>query len=177
MRPYTFLLFIILGVCGCISPKETIINAQNGEKIAGYNKKCLYQIGETSKDKIPKEKIDSLEREGLYLVFNYTSFGQESDKLLGVWVGGNYITSKGVKPGDKVQKALNIYGKPKATRLEYWRDEQHRIKWEFYGLFYENLALITDSTLTTILGVSVGHQFETDKKYIKENRFSHAKQR
>ncbi len=177
MKLYTFLLSIILGCYGCISPRETIINAQNGEKIVGYRKQCLYQIGAIRKDEIPQEKIDALIKDSLHLVFNYISFGQAHDKLLGVWVGGKYITSKGIKPGDTVQKALNIYGVPKASRLEYWRDEKHKIKWEFHGLFYENLALITDSTFSTILGVSVGNHFETDKKYIKENRFKNAKQR
>ncbi|MFN0035905.1 MAG: hypothetical protein ACKVUS_12650 [Saprospiraceae bacterium] len=172
MKFYTILLAIIFSYYSCSSTKETIVNSLTGEKAVGYDKDCLYRIGKTPKNEIPQEVIDSYKRDSLYLVFNYASFGQESDRLLSAWAGGKFVTSKGIKPGDKVEQALNIYGKPKATRLEYWKDEQHRIKWEFHGLFYQNLALITDSTFTTILGISVGNQFETDKKYIKENRFS-----
>ena len=177
MKLFTILLVIIFSCYSCFSTKETIINSITGQKMAGYNDDCLYKIGKTPRNEIPQEVIDAYNKDSLYLVFKYASFGQESDKLLSVWAAGKYMTCQGVKPGDNVEKALSIYGKPKATKLEFWRDEQHGIKWEFEGLFYENLALITDSTFTTIRGVSVGRQFETDKKYIKENRFSNVKQR
>ncbi|MCB0544199.1 MAG: hypothetical protein KDC70_11815, partial [Saprospiraceae bacterium] len=51
------------------------------------------------------------------------------DTQTGEKVAGKYATSKGVKSGDPAQKALKIYGKPKARILDYSKDEEHRIHW------------------------------------------------
>ena len=72
----------ILSFYSCSSTKETIVNSLTGEQVAGYGDGCRYRIGKTHKSEIPQEVVDAYKRDSLYLVFNYASFGQESDKLL-----------------------------------------------------------------------------------------------
>ena len=150
----------------CASSKDTIIDAETGLKIVGYSRDCRFQIGKTKKEDVSAEQLKIYEKDSLYLVFQYASFGQKSDKLVAGWAGGKYVTSKGVRAGDSVEKAQSMYGKPTATVLEYWQDGN--IHWMFHGLFYPDLAVLTDSSFTKVLGVAVGEQFPLDKKYIKK---------
>ncbi|MCB9305948.1 MAG: hypothetical protein H6565_05085 [Lewinellaceae bacterium] len=90
------------------------------------------------------------------------------DTQTGEKVAGKYATSKGVKSGDPAQKALKIYGKPKARILDYSKDEEHRIHWVFYGLFYESLAIFTDSAFTTVIGITVGEGLDLKRRHIKK---------
>ena len=163
------LLFALLFMfCySCSSGKDTIIDSETGAKTVGYSRDCRFQIGKTPKKQLSVEQLKICEKDSLYLVFQYASFGQKSDKLVAGWAGGKYVTSKGVRTGDSVEKAQNIYGKPKATILEYWKDGN--IHWMFHGLFYPNLVVLTDSSFTKVLGVAVGEQFPLDEKYIKKH--------
>ena len=96
--------------------------------------------------------------------------GAQKGKIVVVGVGGKYATSKGIRTGDSVQKALKIYGKPKAMILDYGKDDH--IHWIFHGLFYKNLTFLTDPSFTTIIAIVVGKQKEFDvdlnKRYIKK---------
>ncbi len=170
---YASLIFIIF--CGaCSSSKEFIIDIKTGEKIVGYSSDCKYQIGKTKKSDISEYFFKQMEKDSLsiYLVFNYASNNKESETLLAGWGNSRYITSKGLKPGDNMEKAIKLYGEPIATDLLYWEDRQNHIKWRFEGLFYSNMAVLIDTSKNNVVrGVSVGNQFELDKKFWRESEW------
>ncbi len=134
--------------------------------MAGYSKDCLYQIGKTPKTVFTKSVLDSLEKEGLGLVFSYASGKPEANKLVAAWGTEKYGPSQKVIPGDPFDKAIKAYGKPKATFLRYWRDEKHGIDWSFKGLFYPDLAILPDSSTSKVGAVIVGKMFEISPEYI-----------
>ena len=144
---------------------------KTGEKIVGYGADCKYQIGKTSKNALPQTFLDQMGKDSLsiYLIFQYASNSRESETLLAGWTNDKYVTSRGLKSGDSVEKALKLYGKPVATDLLYWEDKEHRIRWSFEGLFYPNMAILIDTSNNIVRGVSVGNQFEVDKKFRKKS--------
>ena len=134
--------------------------------MAGYSMDCLYQIGKTPKSLFTKAQLDSLENEGLLLVFNYAKDNSESDKLVGAWGTKKYGPSQKVFRGDPMEKAVKVYGKPKATFVRYWKDEKHGIDWAAEGLFYNDLTVLPDSSKTRVGGIVVGKMFSVSKAYI-----------
>ena len=91
-----------------------------------------------------------------------------ADKIMSVGFFGKYATSKGLKVGDSVQKAIDLYGMPKATVMEFGRDEKAKIYLVIPGLFYDNITIHTDSLFTTVLAVGIGAVYDMDEKYIKD---------
>ncbi len=150
----------------CATTKEYIVHVPTGQKMVGYNKDCLYQIGKTPKAAIKKAVLDSLEKDGLTLSFAYASGKPDDNVLVAAWGVGNYSSAHHVNPGDPWDKAQKIYGKPRATMLRYWQDEKHGIDWRFEGLFYPDLAILPDSSKSEVGAVIVGKMFDVDPKYI-----------
>ena len=145
--------------------KESVIDTQTGEKVAGYNKDCDFCIGKTKRKEIHEDQLGQFKKDSL--TFEFTD-NPEEGLLVSIGAAGKYAASKGVKSGDPAQKALKIYGKPKAMILDYGKDEEHRIHWVFYGLFYENLAIFTDSAFTNVIGFTVGEGLDLKRRYIKK---------
>lgn len=163
-----FLLFSFASILLCYSCsniKESVIDTQTGEKVAGYDKDCDFRIGKTTKKEIHENRLSQFKKDSLTFGFADAS---EEGLLVSIGAAGKYATSKGVKSGDSAQKALKIYGKPKAMILDYGKDEEHRIHWVFHGLFYKNLAIFTDSSLTNVIGFTVGEGLDLNKRYIKK---------
>ena len=169
MKKQLYLFSIFLSAC--TGPRETIINAETKEKIIGYSADCKYQIGKTRKSEVSDELMKKLNADSLYLGFNDAAFNIAHETLLGGGGTGKYISSKGLKGGDSLAKALRLYGKPIATDIEYWSDEQHRIKWSFEGLFYKDMVILIDTSKGNTVrdGVWVGRIFPIDKKYRRKS--------
>jgi hypothetical protein len=166
---FIFPLFLLFNAC---SIRESIIDTDRGIKIVGYDKDCVYQIGKTQKNSLPQTFLDQMGKDSLsiYLIFQYASNSRESETLIAGWTNDKYVTSRGLKSGDSMEKALKLYGKPVATDLLYWEDKEHRIRWSFEGLFYPNMAILIDTSKNNMVrGVSVGNQFEVDKKFRRKS--------
>lgn len=173
MKYSILLLGSILLCSSCSTIKESVIDTDTSLKIAGYGKDCLFRIGETERSEIPEVQLEKLKKDSLTFLFaDDPKKGKQKGKIISIGIGGKYATSKGITSGDSVQKALKAYGKPKAMIFDFGKDEEHRIHWIFHGLFYDNLAIFTDSSFTTIIGIVVGKQKEFDvdlnKRYIKK---------
>lgn len=168
---YIIFAIIIFNVA-CSPLKEYIIDTQTGEKVVGYTADCKYRIGKTKKADFPQIFWDQIIKDSssIQLSFNYVSYYTESKTLLsGGSANSRFSTSRGLKPGDSIEKALKLYGKPVATDLLYWEDKQHRIRWSFEGLFYKNMAFGIDKNKKIVIGISVGNEFEVNKKYRRKS--------
>jgi hypothetical protein len=159
-------IWLMILCASCKSTYPYMVDMQTGEKIIGYTKDCKYRIGHMpriSKDSLAKLRVD----DSLVLAFSYASLLRpESEVLLGGGGGGRYQLNSGLKEGDSLNLAIKLYGQPVARKLFYWGDNS--IKWEYTGLFYPHLAIITRPSESVIFGISVGEQFELDEKYIKD---------
>lgn len=169
---YKLIFIYCLALSSCLGTRESIIDRQTGEKIAGYHKPARYQIGKTQRNEYPDDYWNQLKKDSLQVVFEYYVFSPKkpmpADKIMSVGFLGKYATSKGLKVGDSVQKAIDLYGMPKATVLEFGRDEKAGIYWAIHGLFYDNITIHTDSLFTTVLAVGIGAVYDMDEKYIKD---------
>ena len=148
-----------------------MIDGQTGEKVVGYSKSCTFQIGETVHDSITKVNIAKYQSDTLAFVFSQLIDGNDIPRntLGSVSFGGKYITSRGIKIGDSIQKIESVYGKPKARVITYWEDPQHGIYWTFNGLFYNHLSFLTRDSIDTIpIAIYIGDYFDLNPKYIKK---------
>lgn len=169
MKQITLLLIGILQCWSCSSIRESVIDLKTGEKVAGYDKNCNFQIGKTKRSEISEERLGQLKKDNLTFRFaDDPKKGAQKGQMISVAANGKYATSKGLRAGDSVQKALKIYGKPKAKILDYGRDEGHHIHWVLHGLFYKDFAIFTDTSFTTILGFTIGEELNLDKRFIKK---------
>ena len=159
-------IFVVLTFYSCFPINEIIIDTETGSKIAGHDKNCVFRIGKTKRSEIPEEQIIQLKSTLSFRFADDSQKGAQQGKIVSVGFAGRYATSSGIKAGDPVQKAIKAYGKPKAMILDYGED--HNVHWILYGLFYENLAFVTDSAFTTIKGGVIGKEFDLSKKYIKK---------
>lgn len=170
MQKSIFLFALVFS--SCIGVKETIIDVETKEKMIGFSPDCKYQIGKTKKSEYSDELIKELGEDSIYLDFRGAAFGFlgfESETLVSGSGAGKYMSSRGLKRGDSLEKALKLYGKPIATDVEYWRDMEHNIIWGCEGLFYENIAILIDTTTNTVKSISIGRAFPIDKKYRRKS--------
>lgn len=169
MKQITLLLLGVLLCWSCSSIRESVIDEKTGEKIVGYDKNCNFQIGKTKRDEISEERLGQLKKDNLTFRFaDDPKEGVQKGQIVSVAASGKYATVKGLRAGDSVQKALKIYGEPKAKILDYGKDEDHRIHWVLHGLFYKDFAIFTDASFTNILGFTIGEELNLDKKYIRK---------
>lgn len=166
MKKITLVLVVIPFFLSCSSIKESVVDVASGQKIAGYDKDCKFRIGKTTKEEISPTDLASFEKDSVKFLFTEGTHG----KMLGVGFSGNFSTSKGLKSGDPVEKALRIYGKPIAAELDYGKDEVNRIHWVFHGLFYKNFSVFTDSDLKTVIGISIGAGPNLSKRIVKKKK-------
>jgi len=171
MKPHVLLLGII-SLFSC-SVKEFIKENDTGKIVAGYSKKAALQIGMPFECK--QAFIESAMKDGL-IPQCVEQTGNSSKINLIYAANPKYSTSKGISPGDSVSKVISVYGKPRATHLDYGVQDKS-IHWEFRGLFYDHLTFFVDSNFLRVSSISLGDQFSLKRKYIKENRFSKAKKR
>ena len=168
---YISIFIFCLAISSCLGTRESIIDRQTGEKIAGYHKPARYQIGKTQRNEYPDDYWNQLKKDSLRVMFDFAFPSKKpmpADKIMSVGFFGKYATSKGLKVGDSVQKAINLYGMPKATVMEFGRDEKAKIYLVIPGLFYDNITIHTDSLFTTVLAVGIGTVYDMDEKYIKD---------
>jgi hypothetical protein len=164
--------FLIIMCCISCSPiKESFIDLETGQKIAGYDKDCMYSIGRTNKSDIGNDEIDKMKHKLYFFFADDERQAIPLGKLVAVSGSPNMVTQKGIKAGDSVEKALKAYGKPKARVIDYGMDANGYVWWIFHGLFYENLTIVTDESYDKVLGVTIGRRKEFDiklqKKYIR----------
>jgi hypothetical protein len=168
--PFVFIVVFLFSSCAA---KDFILDPINRKIVAGYTKAAKFQIG--SVFECDQLTIDEGMKEGL--IPQCDGKTGEPSRIKLVYIGSpKYATSKGISPGDSVSKVLKLYGKPRATLIDYGVQD-NSIHWEFRGLFYKNLTFIVDSTFTRSSSISLGDEYPLKKKYIKENRFKNAKQR
>ncbi|MDO8366456.1 MAG: hypothetical protein Q7T20_06640 [Saprospiraceae bacterium] len=148
----TQLLFFGLIFLVSCSAKEFIINNDTGKIVAGYSNKSGLQIGMPFE--CDQAIIEAGMKEGL-IPQCVEKTGKPSKINLIYAANPKYSTSKGISPGDSVSKVINVYGKPKATLIDYGVQD-NSIHWEFRGLFYKNLTFFVDSTFTRVSSISLG---------------------
>jgi hypothetical protein len=170
MKNYIKLFLIALSCYSCSGIKESIIDPETGAKIAGFDKNCLYHIGKTKRGDLSNEQVEFYKKDSL--LFSFSMEPQNAPQecvMISAGASGKYVTTKGIKSGDPIEKILKTYGKPKARVVDYGKDEKHGIHWVYYGLFYENLSFFTtDESSPRIIGFSVTKGFGFEKKYIKK---------
>ena len=156
------ILFSFIAGISCSPVRETLVDANTGARIAGFDKKCLYRIGKTYKQDLGEDKINNLQADGLHFLFEKV---QPSGNREGVLIGvssssGKYQTRKGIKVGDSIKKAKEIYGGPKVDHIDFGKDENARFNFIFYGLFYEHLTFMTKSKEEDkIIGIGITKKF------------------
>ena len=157
--------FIILFLPVSCAVRESIVETETGNLIAGYDKKCAYVIGKTSKSEIGPQRINDLKQDGLNFRFAFNETGSEQNgAIVSVSVNGNFETTKGLRVGDPVEKALQLYGKPRAREVDYGRDWP--VHYTLNGLFYRDLLILTDSSGAIVSGMAVGPVLDLRRKYI-----------
>jgi hypothetical protein len=160
-------LFLFIGVVlcsSCSTIKESVVDTESGQKVSGYDRDCKLRIGETTKGEISQSDIASFKRDSL--VFDFAQNARK--EISAVSFSGKYATSKGLKSGDPAEKALKLYGKPKAMELDYGKDEEHRIHWVLHGLFYKKFSVFTDPSFKTVIGITIGKGPDMDKRFVKK---------
>ncbi len=161
---FVFALCFLFSAC---SVNERIIDSETGIVVAGYCKNCEFPIGSHPKNGLTAEQIKQYKKDGLMFSFaNPPSEGIQKSKILAVGFTSKYRTSKGLEIGDSKLKALQLYGKPRATFLDYGRDEQHRIYFTYQGLFYKKMSIITDRADTIVTSINIGPGVKKDNKHI-----------
>jgi len=168
MKNTIILCILALGVEACFPIKESFIDIGTGEKIAGYDKDCKFQIGKTDITELDSSQIESL-KDKIYVVFaDDKNLSVPPGKLMAVSGGPLVVTKRGIKAGDSPAKALKVYGKPKAKAIDWGMDANGYVWWIYYGFFYKNMAIITDDKYETILGIDIGRRKEFDLKLQKQ---------
>lgn len=156
---------LILCLSGCMAIKESFVNPETGEKIAGYDNDCVFQIGKTD-----REEVGADNKMGVALTFE-DSINQKIPvgKLVAVGAYPSVVTKKGLKVGDPVSKARLIYGKPKAKIIDYGMDANGYVWWIFHGLFYGNFTILTDESYDKVLEIIIGRPRLFDLKLQKKH--------
>lgn len=169
MKQLVIFSMLILSFLSCSTIKESVIDSETGVKIAGYDKDCIFRIGKTKREDISEDQIEYYKKDSL--LFGFSIKPQNAPQqciMISAGASGKYATTKGIKSGDSIEKALKVYGKPKARVIDYGKDEKHGIHWVYYGLFYENLSFVTiDESSSIIIGFAVTKGFGFEKKYIR----------
>ena len=153
------LIFLVLFLQACASNrniKEYIIDTKYNQAVGGYEKGTLFEVNRKYwyQDYIPDSFIVKigilpnidLETSKLYRLDVFAFAGVDKNR---------YMTSKGVKLGDSIKKAEDIYGKPIARNYSPGYLTGGFLV-DFPGLRYKNLMIVADTSTQTILGFMIG---------------------
>lgn len=157
-----FIVFLFIST-SCSSIKETFVDVQTGQKIAGYDKECPLRIGKTAKKDVSYAQIEMYESNGLYLMFlPNTESGHQDSLLLGVSTGSSrYQTLKGIKVGGDLDKAAHLYGIPKFKIIGQEAGKNDSVEIAIFGLFYNGLTFVSKgkgSNEIIYIGIHEGNQ-------------------
>lgn len=154
IKQFPFLLIILLSACATPkSYKEYIIDTKYNQPIGGYRKGTLLEVG-------PPIWYKDYLSDSLYAdlaIFPMIDRDNQSIFFLtiaGTDTTGRFITSRGIKIGDPIQKVEKIYGKPAARSFFFGYMAGGAI--EFPGPFYHNILFVEDTTSHKVIGIMVG---------------------
>ncbi|MDO8366457.1 MAG: hypothetical protein Q7T20_06645 [Saprospiraceae bacterium] len=121
MKLTTFLSIVLFFIFESCTPKirETIVDVKSGEIIGGYTKQGYFPLSKgLRKEDFKNIDENDWRKRGLSLFFNY----DETQMLRGIEIEKTqeFMTKRGLKPGDSIEKARKIYGKPwKKSEINY----------------------------------------------------------
>ena len=154
IKQFPFLLILLLSACATPkSYKEYIIDTKYNQPIGGYRKGTLLEIGP------PIWYMDYI-LDNLYehhAISPMIDRKNQSIYLLGVAgtdTTGRYMTSRGIKIGDPIQKVEKLYGKPAAR--SFFAGYMAGVALEFPGPFYHNILFVEDTTSHKVTGIIIG---------------------
>lgn len=99
---------------------ESLVDTRTGSKIGGYCQNCLFPLNR-SVSHTRTEDSDKTWYETRKVGFNTSSDSLRILSSIGINLESiDVTTSKGLKPGDPIKKAKELYGKPKQEKELYW---------------------------------------------------------
>jgi hypothetical protein len=116
---------LLIGLCLLLSScnrkiRESFVDTRTGDKIGGYCNNCLFPVNRAV-DKTKEENSDKIWYKTRKVGFDIT---RDSLRVL-TSIGVNtetidVATSRGLKPGDPISKARQLYGRPQQEKELFW---------------------------------------------------------
>ena len=156
MGKFIFLALLLHACASQKNIKENIIDTKYNQAIGGYKKGTLFEINREYwyKDYMSDSLVFDL---GLLPKFDRKTVKLQRLEIF-AFTGkdkNRYMTSKGVKLGDSIKKAEDIYGKPISRNYSPGYLTGGFLV-DFPGLRYKNLMIVADTSTQTILGFMIG---------------------